>query len=354
MTTTEASRSAARTQFTLPVGREAAEPPEERGLARDEVRLLVARAGAAITHGQFVDIVDHLAPGDLVVVNTSATLPAAMDGLGAGGPVVVHFSTPLEGGDWVVELRRPDRSGPVLDASPGSCIALPAGAALHLLAAHPQPTAAGAGDGIRLWRARVAVEGPVEAFLARHGRPIAYSYVDNRWPLSSYQTIFAGEPGSAEMPSAGRPFSHRVVTELTRAGVSLASVVLHTGVSSLEAHEPPQPERYRVSEAAADSVNRTRAAGGRVVAVGTTVTRALETVADADGTVRADGGWTDLVLGPDRPARTVTGLVTGGTRRRPPTSRCSKRSRAPTSCSRRTTRQWPATISGTSSATARS
>lgn len=113
------------------------------------------------------------------------------------------------------------------------------------------------------------------------------------------------------MPSAGRPFTAQVVTDLITRGVVVAPVVLHTGVSSQEPGEPPQPERFRVPAATARLVNSTRAAGGRVIAVGTTVTRALESAADPDGLVRLRHGWTNLVLGPSRPARVVTGLVTG-------------------------------------------
>ena len=151
----------------------------------------------------------------------------------------------------------------------------------------------------------------VGTFLARHGHPIRYRHVPQPWPLSAYQTVFSTEPGSAEMPSAGRPFTNELVTRLVTAGVGVAPVVLHTGVSSLEGHEPPYPERYRVPLTTADAVNATRRAGHRVVAVGTTVVRALETVAHPNGLVTAGTGWTDLVLGPERPARAVGGLVTG-------------------------------------------
>jgi S-adenosylmethionine:tRNA ribosyltransferase-isomerase len=298
--------------FALPKELSATEPPEERGLTRDGVRLLVAEkrrpAGpaqvpahedAAVWHARFRDLGRFLDPGDLVVVNTSATLPAAVD----AGTVTVHFSTPLDYHRWIVELRRPDQSGPVRDAVAGERIELPYGAVLTLESAVSD----------RLWRARLASpgEGPVEEYLERAGRPVTYGYLRGRWPLSAYQTVFAREPGSAEMPSAGRPFTAELVSGLVSAGVAVAPIVLHTGVSSLESGESPQPERFRVPPATATLVNAVRAAGGRVVAVGTTVVRALETVAEPDGWVNAGCGWTDLVLGPDRPARTVTGLVTG-------------------------------------------
>lgn len=291
--------------FELPPGRSASRPPEARGLARDDVRLLVARPGR-LEHVRFRDIGEHLRPGDLLVVNTSATLPAAMDGsLEPGRRVVVHFSTPLDDGTWVVELRAPDGSGPVLDARPGSTVRLPGGR-LHLLA-HP----AGDPPPVRLWLVQVIVDAPVERYLQRHGRPITYGYLDGRWPLSAYQTVFGRRAGSAEMASAARPFTERLVLDLITRGVAFAPVLLHAGVSSLEKHEPPQPERFAVPEATARLVNHTRAAGGRVVAVGTTATRAVESVARPDGTVEAGEGWTELVLGPGRRARVVTGLVTG-------------------------------------------
>ena len=292
--------------FVLPEELNATEPPP----VRHGVRLLVASA-RGLEHARFSQLGEFLIPGDLVVVNTSATLAAAVDGTRSGAGVEVHFSAELDDGSWVVEVRPAEMSdGPVSDLRPGEVIALGAGAAL--VVERPQP----AGQD-RLWRVRPRIEGGVTAFLARHGRPIRYAYVPRRWPLAEYQTVFAREPGSAEMPSAGRPFTEEVVTDLVTRGVAVAPVVLHTGVSSQEPGEPPQPERFLVPAATARQVNATRQAGGRVIAVGTTVTRALESAADPDGpdfsdsSVRARRGWTDLVLGPSRPARVVTGLVTG-------------------------------------------
>lgn len=288
--------------------RPATEPPEARGVPRDGVRLLVARPDA-VTHALFADLPDFLVAGDLVVVNTSATLAAAVDGVrGGGGPVTVHFSTALGADSWAVELRPAVRAtGPLRDVRPGDMVALPGGVTLTVRSAYPE---AGV-EGSRLWRADLRGAGDVPRLLARHGRAIAYGYVPGRWSLESYQTVFAREPGSAEMPSAGRPFTTSIVTALVAAGVAVAPVLLHAGVSSQEHGELPLPERYRVPTSTARQVNLARATGGRVVAVGTTVTRALESAATVDGTVRPGGGWTDLVLGPDRPARVVDGLVTG-------------------------------------------
>ena len=165
--------------------------------------------------------------------------------------------------------------------------------------------------GSRLWTSRLAIEGDVPSYLARHGRPIRYAYVPQQWPLSSYQTVFARQPGSAEMASAARPFSAELVTSLVSSGIAIAPITLHAGVSSAEPGEPPVAEPFDVPPTTARLVNLTHQSGGRVIAVGTTVTRALESAATIDGEVRPSHGWTDLVLGPDRPVRVVDGLITG-------------------------------------------
>jgi len=295
------------TRFTLPPGSEATAPPERRGLARDAVRLLVARPGD-VHHAVFRDLADHLEPGDLVVVNTSATRPAALEGQRLDGRrTPVHVATATDDGSWVVEVRRADNSGPETDVREGERIQLAGGVSLLVESSFPR----GGALGSRLWRTRPKPELPLTSFLHDHGRPIRYGYLSEKWPLGDLQTVYADEPGSAEMPSAGRPFSHRLLVRLISKGVAVAPIVLHAGVSSQEKHEPPMPERDRVPEATARLVSSTRQAGRRVVAVGTTVVRALESATTTDGEVTAATDWTDLVLGPDRPARAVTGLVTG-------------------------------------------
>lgn len=293
--------------FTVPANSEATGPAEARGLARDEVRLLVS-SPQRTWHVRFRDLPDALTPGDLLVVNTSATLPAAIDGRRADGAISpVHVATALDDGAWVVEVRRPDNAGPQTGVQPGERIELHGGVELDVEASYPIPGVVGS----RLWRATPHPPVDRTSYLLDHGRPVRYGYLAEPWPLRDLQTVFADEPGSAEMPSAGRPFTSRLLVKLLVRGITVAPVVLHAGVSSPEKHEPPVPEWFRVPEATARLVSATRAAGGRVTAVGTTVTRALETVAGPDGRVTAGFGWTDLVLGPDRPARVVTGLVTG-------------------------------------------
>jgi len=303
------------THFPAPGVATAPAPPESRGLPRDDVRLLVARP-EGITHARFPDLPDHLRAGDLLVVNDSATVPGQLDAELAGrGPVVLHVASrlaapapALDGADLrVVELRTaPDAHRSVLDAAPGDVLTTH-GVTVTLLAPYPEASSP-TGRGNRLWRA--VADGSLDRVLARRGRPISYGYLDRHHPLSAYQTVFATRPGSAEMPSAGRPFTPELVTRLVSRGVAVAPVTLHTGVSSQEAGEAPQPERFEVGAATARLVNAVRAGGGRVVAVGTTVTRALES-AVADGRLVASGGWTERVVTPADPPRVVDGLVTG-------------------------------------------
>ncbi len=297
-----------RRRFPAPQDATAPAPAEARGLARDEVRMLVARPNQLV-HATFRDLPEHLAPGDLVVVNDSATVNAATDGVLRGrGPVVVHVATTLDSGDRVIELRSaPDAKGAVLDAQAGDVVQL-GRVALRLVEAYPRGDSSPTGIGNRLWRASVA--GDLSRYLRRKGRPIAYGYLDRAYPLATYQSVFSTVPGSAEMPSAGRPFTQDVVTRLVTRGVRMAPITLHTGVSSQEAGEGPQPEWFDVPPATAALVNSTRDEGGRVVAVGTTVTRALESSVQR-GRSAPSSGWTDRVVTPEEPPQLVGGLITG-------------------------------------------
>jgi S-adenosylmethionine:tRNA ribosyltransferase-isomerase len=330
----------------VPEGLHARVPAEQRGpgLDRDGVRLMVSR-GTEVSHHAFTALPRLLGAGDLLVVNTSPTLAAAVDGTVGDARVVVHFSTRGDDGRWAVELRDPDGHGTtrVRAGGPaGTRVRLPREVRLVL----EEPLSA---RGERLWWARVLLPSPESAassapqgpsaaseavaeVLREHGRPIRYSYTERDQPLSVYQTVFAlpsqDGAGSAEMPSAGRPFTARMVAELVSRGVQFAPVTLHTGVASAEAHEPPYPERFTVPEASARLVNAARAnregrgalpwkgaggrrAGGRVIAVGTTAVRAVESATGPDGVVRARDGWTDLVVTPERGVRVVDGLLTG-------------------------------------------
>jgi S-adenosylmethionine:tRNA ribosyltransferase-isomerase len=297
--------------FELTPANEASAPPAER----DEVRLLVAQRGRPLVHDMFRGLPAHLRAGDLLVVNTSATMPAAL----SAGDVDVHLSTPLPAAEgdgsgaaaerdpsarrprWVVELRR--NGARYRGGRAGQVLPLPGGGSAELLAPYLSPG--------RLWISALDLPLPLHDYLAAHGRPIAYAHLAAPRPLEDLQTVFADEPGSAEMPSAGRPFSQRVLDDLFARGVQVAPLTLHTGVSSLELGERPYPERYRVPALTASRVNAHRAAGGRVIAIGTTVVRALETVATPGGQVAPGAGWTSVVVTPERGVRAVDGLLTG-------------------------------------------
>jgi len=287
-----------RMEFTVPPDLEAHEPPEARGLGRDQVRLMVTdRWTGEIAHARFSDLPTFLRSGDLVVVNTSATLPAALTARRADGQAIaLHLSTHLPGDLWVVEPREARLVA-------AEILFLPGGGRATVLLPYRHSS--------RLWMARLDLPSPVVEYLGHWGRPISYSYVRGEWPLEMYQTVYAQVPGSAEMPSAGRAFTPGILGRLRRGGVAIAQLVLHTGVASLELGEHPYEEPYEVPSATAEAVGKTKAAGGRVIAVGTTVVRALESAAEGDGRVVASRGWTDLVITPQRGVRVVDGLLTG-------------------------------------------
>jgi S-adenosylmethionine:tRNA ribosyltransferase-isomerase len=307
--------------FELPDDLIAHEPPEARGIARDGVRLMVSRVGNdAIAHTGFSHFPDFLKRGDVLVINTSRTINAAFEATresldGSRSEVALHLSTRLSGrGEpWVVELRRRSTTGtgPLLDAEADETLHLPGGATARLLAPYAPGGRQITNGRTRLWIAELRLPESALAYADRYGSPIRYSYVPKSWPLEYYQTVFADEPGSAEMPSAGRAFTNEMLQRLGQKGARIAPLVLHTGVSSLDTDEEPYPERYHVSYATALAVNAARRLGGRVIAVGTTVVRALETVIADDGYVRAGGGWTDLVISPERGIRSVDGMLTG-------------------------------------------
>src|SRR5690606_35867101 len=242
--------------FDLPQAVYAQVPPEARGLERDQVRLLVSsRRDGTHCHDSFLGLAKYLKPGDLLVVNNSRTIPASLPARIGRFPVRLHLSTDLNDGRWIVEVRV--------------------------------------------------------------GSPIRYPYVAGEWPLRFYQTLFAKVDGSAEMPSAGRPFTPRVLRFLRQKGVEIAEVTLHTGVSSHELVHPnveehgTYPEWYSIPEKTVQAIRAAKEAGRRVIAVGTTVVRALESAANDQGVVVPASGFTELFVHPGYRLRVVDGLLTG-------------------------------------------
>ncbi len=294
-------------EFSVPRELEASSPPEARGLARDDVAMLVAhRSDRRLITTSFRLLASFLVPGDLLVINTSGTIPAAFDAIAPDGTeVVVHLSTQLDQHRWTLELREKNGTATRRWASPVSfsTLAMRGGASLSLCEPYL--------DEGRLWVADVDLGDDPLAWLWHFARAIHYDYVERDWPIEMYQNVYATEFASAEMASAGRPFTKALLTSLVASGVGVVPIVLHTGVASLESGETPYPERVRVPVSSAERVNATRRANGRVIAVGTTVVRALESSVDERGKVRAYDGWTDLVVTPERGVTVVDGVLTG-------------------------------------------
>jgi len=276
---------------------EAVGPPERHGVARDEVRMLVTnRATRSHAHARFLDLPSALRTGDILVVNDSATLPAAIAARRANGEALtLHVATMIDARIWMAEPR-----GTVFV---GEELRLPCGGSAVMIAP-VEPEQA------RLWYAWFQLPSPMYEYLHDVGEPIRYGYVTRRFPLSDYQTMFAREPGSSEMPSASRPFTPRVVSALHARGIDFATITLHCGVASFELAERPGMERFTVPRETADALNAARAGGRRIIAIGTTVLRALESALQGNEIV-ASSGWTDLIIDSQSRIKSVDGFLTG-------------------------------------------
>ena len=303
-------------EFSLPPELEANAPPEARGLKRDQVRLMVSNYSTdQVRHARFFHLDQYLSEGDVLVINTSRTRNSALTASRADGTALeLHLSTHIDEDLWTVEVRSIDDAGKTKhleDAREGEILTLPVMAKAILREPYVSDCTDDSKPSKTLWLAKLKFPYHVDDYLARYGFPIRYNYVKKRWPLSFYQTVYATESGSAEMPSAGRPFTSGLLKRLSSKGIKIAPLVLHTGVSNLETHEPPYKEFYRVTSETARMVNEARASGRRIIAVGTTAIRALETVTNADGMTHAGEGWTCLVITPQRGLRAVNALLTG-------------------------------------------
>ena len=303
-------------EFSLPPELEASAPPEARGLRRDQVRLMISNYSTdQVKHTRFYHLDKYLDEGDVIVINTSRTRNSALLATRPDGSVLeLHLSIHFDDDLWTVELRSINEIGKTKhldDALEGEILNLPGAVSAVLQGPYISDCNDNTKPSETLWLAKINFPQDVDDYLARYGFPIRYNYVKERWPLSFYQTVYATEPGSAEMPSAGRPFTPKLIKRLESKGIKIAPLILHTGVSNLETHEPPYKEFYRVTPETALLVNEARAAGHRVVAVGTTAIRALESVTNGDGKTHAGEGWTCLVIMPQRKLRAVNALITG-------------------------------------------
>lgn len=294
-------------RFSLPPELEAHEPPEHRGVRRDQVRLLVLpRFKGEFVHTRFDALGDFLRAGDLLVANTSRTLPGLLRAHDErGDPIEVRLAQRRTSDRWDVLLlngrTHVGRAGMQLDFGQG------------LSAQIIQRQS----DLPFLWQLefdRCCTQ--LLDLIYRLGEPVRYTYVATALPIDLYQTVYANEPGSVEMPSAGRPFTWELLLNLRRTGVGFATLSLHTGLSStrddaVDATRPNYDEEFDIPQHTADLVNAAHQRGNRVIAVGTTVVRALETIARSNGMVVATRGWTRLHIDADHELRAVDALLTG-------------------------------------------
>ncbi len=291
--------------FERPLDLQATQPAEVRGVSRDQARLMVS-SERGHAHTRFTELAHFLRPGDLVVVNDSATLPASLPAQHSDfGAFVVSMATDFGNGTWLLEPRWSTSQPGPLPITAGMAITI-GDLPTRLIAQYPGLP--------RLWFAQV--DGDVRAAMNRVGSPIRYGYMQESQALSTYQTVFAAVPGSAEMPSAAYPFTQRVVDSLRDNGVGIAAITLHTGVSSLEVEtdvveeHPLYPEPYHVTVKAARMVNTAKREGRRVIAIGTTVVRALETAWNGHE-IEPSRGFTRVYIHPQRGVNVVDGLITG-------------------------------------------
>lgn len=296
-------------QFNLPPELACPQPTEERGIERDEVRLLVTNGAGHTEHTTFNHLTTFLQNGDVLVVNTSATIPAALPvSLPGDKQGRLHVSTKLNSGAWLAEIREitGNKTKRWHQGKDGMMFQLPFGSSVilkHKFYKNDQ--------WLHLWVTEFNIHEPMHKYLSANARPIQYEKLDRQYPLSYYQTFFSFHPGSVEMPSAGRGFTPGLIGRLLKKGVTLAPIILHTGISSLEENETPHPEYMQVDPVTASIVNTARSQGRRVIAVGTTAIRAIETAVNNDGVVIPYHGNTELFIDESYAMKVVDGLVTG-------------------------------------------
>jgi S-adenosylmethionine:tRNA ribosyltransferase-isomerase len=285
--------------FELPPDR-IAQHPAPRGASR----LLALDREGADRHRHVSDLPDLLRRGDLVVINDTRVIPARLFGRRPGGGQIEILLTGKAGDrDWDA-LVKPGRR-----ARPGTVIHLEAGLTAEIL------------EKEETGRHRLRFSEPIEPHLERLGHMPLPPYIqreDDAEDKERYQTVWAQNPGAIAAPTAGLHFTQEILDRLPTAGIDIAKVTLHVGLGTfkpvtaerLEDHRM-ESERWELSEATAEAIRETRARGGRVVAIGTTVVRTLESAALAgDGEVRAGRGATELFITPGFPFQVVDVLLT--------------------------------------------
>lgn len=291
--------------YDLPADRIARYPTP----GRDGSRLLVLPPEGPVRHEVFPSIREHLRPGDLLVLNESRVLPARLLGRKpTGAPAEVLLIRPVDASAdpylWEAIVR------PGGKLRPGRRVELADGVAVEIVDSTP--------DGGRI--VRIESRLPMEEVLDRHGRVPLPPYLEREeepGDRERYQTVYARVPGSVAAPTAGLHFTPALLDELGNAGVRIARIVLHVGIGTFRPMEVDDPSLHRMHEEeweigadAAEALAETRAAGGRVWAVGTTAVRTLESAARDDGTIEPGSGRTDLFIHPGWRFRVVDGLLT--------------------------------------------
>ncbi|MEO8110925.1 MAG: S-adenosylmethionine:tRNA ribosyltransferase-isomerase [Ginsengibacter sp.] len=296
-------------QFDLPPNLACPKPTEERKIKRDEVRLLVTTKSGSIGHTIFNHLTTFLKEGDVLVVNTSATIPSAL-------PILLpndkkgklHFSTKLNDKQWLVEIREitGNKTKRWKEGKEEMVFHLPTLTAITLKQKFYKND-----KWLDLWIAEFNNDLHVENYLEAFARPIQYEHLEKQYPLSYYQTFFSFHPGSSEMPSAGRGFTPGLIERLLKKGIVIVPVLLHTGVSSLEEYETPYPEYMEIDPVAAAVINTAKRENRRIIGVGTTVVRAVESAANEQAIVTPSQGKTELFIDENYSMKIINGLLTG-------------------------------------------
>lgn len=283
--------------FTLPHELHAAFPPERRGVRRDHVRMMtIDRKSGKVIHDSFNHLADYVKPGDMIVLNNSRTIPAALRATIHSQEIEVRLARCLSETSWEALV--------LLDnVEIGDCLRFSDElSAVVIDRKRDSP----------LLVLRFSISG---LSLFQHvyslGEPIRYEYIEESWDLHYYQNVYGTVPGSVELASAGRAFSWEMLLDLQKRGIQLSYLQLHTGLSYLNDNDQLSPkeniERYDIPQETMAAVLKTKASGGKVIAVGTTVVRALESAVSTG----ISSGETALYIDAAFPLEIVDGIITG-------------------------------------------
>ena len=300
--------------FYLPDYLQRPKPTETRGIPRDEIRLMVSNiSNNHIEHTIFRNIGEYLRPDDVLVINTTGTLNTPLKAMTKDGiSVKVHLSSKQKDNHWAVALRKATENEieNFHTVHQGEFLALDGGGSVEII--QPYCSKNSHQQHLQLWETKIHIEGDLQNYLDENTTPIFPNYIREQYPQSYYQTVFAKEMGSTQLASGGRGFTASLLTRLIAKGIQVVPVLLHIGGGIENIGKPgPFEEYYQVSEVTANTINKARKAGKRIIAIGTTVVRALETVANKDGFIKSGEGKTNKFITPEQGVYAIDGLVTG-------------------------------------------